>query len=45
MLCILVDLNMYLRLKIGVPPSRANFLNLIVYKYREIKVKRFFYKI
>jgi hypothetical protein len=36
---------MYLRLKIEVPPSKANFLNLIVNKYRKRKVKRFFYKI
>jgi len=36
---------MYLRLKIGVPPSKAYILNFIVNKYRKIKVKRFFYKI
>jgi len=36
---------MHLRLKIGVPPSRAIFLNLIVNKYRKIKVKRFLFKI
>ena len=41
----LVGFNMYLRLKIEVPPSKANFLNLIVNKYRKRKVKRFFYKI
>ena len=41
----LVNLNMKLRLKIEVPPSKAKFLNLIVNKYRERKVKRILYKI
>ena len=40
-----VNLNMYLRLKIRVPPLKANILNLIVNKYRKRKVKRIFYKI
>ena len=42
---LIVDFNMELRLKIGVPPPKANFLNLIVNKYRKVKVKRFFFKI
>jgi len=36
---------MYLRLKIRVPPLKANILNLIVNKYRKRKVKRILYKI
>jgi len=36
---------MFLRLKTEGPPSKANFLNLIVNKYRKRKVKRFLYKI
>ena len=45
MLFYLVDFNMYLRLKIGVPSSKAIFLNLIENKYRKRKVKRIFFKI
>lgn len=42
-LFILVNLNMYLRLKLKVPPFKAKYLNLIVNKYRKRKVKRSFF--
>lgn len=45
MLFYLVDFNMYLRLKIEVPSSKAIFLNLIENKYRKRKVKRILFKI